>query len=75
MLTFDEILGKPHYERGRDEGVAQGQRTTLIRQLTRRFGPLPQSVEARVAGAGAEDLERWLDRILDAASLDEVFAD
>jgi hypothetical protein len=78
MLTFDEILGKPHYERGRDdgrdEGVAQGQRTTLIRLLTRRFGSLPQSVEARVAGAGAEDLERWLDRILDASSLDDVFA-
>jgi hypothetical protein len=75
MLTFDDLIGQPYFDRGRDEGLAQGQRTTLIRLLTRRFGPLPEAVTTRVAAAGTEDLERWSDRILDAASLDDVFAD
>jgi hypothetical protein len=71
MLTFDELLGKESYDRG----VIQGERKALLRLLARRFGTLPDSVKARIDGAGSEDLKRWIDRILDAASLDEVFAD
>jgi Putative transposase, YhgA-like/Domain of unknown function (DUF4351) len=74
MLTFDELLGKESFDRGRDIGKVQGKREVLLRQLARRFGALPESVEARVNGAGADDIERWSDRILDAASLDAVFA-
>jgi hypothetical protein len=78
MLTFDELLGKESYDRGVDRGLnmgkVQGKQEILLRQLARRFGTLPESVKARVASAGADDLERWSDRILDAASLDAVFA-
>lgn len=41
--------------------------------MSRRYGPLPGWVGERLAKAGSEDLERWADRVLDAASLDEVF--
>lgn len=51
------------------------QRGQLLRLLARRFGALPDAVAARVAGAGAEDLDRWFDRLLDAASLDELFGE
>jgi hypothetical protein len=40
----------------------------------RRFGALEEWVTRRVAGASTEESERWGERILDAASLDNVFA-
>src|SRR5690606_28902080 len=70
MLTYAQKLRKE----GFDAGIEQGQRKVLLRQLARRFGPLPEAITTRVARADAEDIERWSDRILDAASLDEVFA-
>ena len=45
----------------------------LQRQLTRRFGPLPNGVLARNAATSAEEIDTWVDRVLDATSLDEVF--
>ena len=82
MLTFDELLGKEAYDRGFARGFArgfemgkvEGKREVLLRQLALRFGTLPDSVWERVGGAGSEDLERWAERILDATSLDDVFA-
>jgi len=51
----------------------EGESAILTRQLIRRFGPLPASIETRLASADQQQLEHWADRILDAASLDEVF--
>ncbi|MBK8639962.1 MAG: DUF4351 domain-containing protein [Chromatiaceae bacterium] len=45
----------------------------LQRQLTRRFGPLPNEVTARISGATVEEIDLWVDRVLDARTLDEVF--
>ncbi len=55
------------------KGIVQGEALLLQRQLARRFGPLPSAVVAQLGSATAEQLERWGDRVLDAASLDEVF--
>jgi hypothetical protein len=60
--------------RGRKEGRKEGEGKALLRLLERRFGVLPESVTARVAQASTRDIERWLDRVLDAASLDDVLA-
>ena len=57
-----------------EEGRVHERRATLARILTKRFGAVPASIEARIAEASPEDLSRWTDRALDAASLDEVFA-
>lgn len=46
----------------------------LIKLLGQRFGVLPAAVTARVNEAGAADLARWAERILDATSLDDVLA-
>ena len=46
----------------------------LRRLCERRFGELPPAVQARLEAASAADLERWIDRVLDAASLAELFA-
>ena len=60
-------------ERGVEKGIRQGEAQVLLRQLTLRFGALPQSAHAQVESADAGTLLRWSDRILTATTLDEVF--
>lgn len=54
---------------------AEGGRALLGRVLSRRFGPLPKPDIDRLAQATPEQLELWADRVLDAASLDDVFTE
>lgn len=62
-------------EEGRAEGRSKGQADLLLRQMERRFGPLPDAILQRVHTADAGQLEQWALNILDAASLDAVFRD
>ncbi len=57
---------------GKLEGKLEGQAATLKRQLTKRFGPLSQETQNRIANASLEQLETWSDRVLVAPNLDEV---
>ncbi|KAI5915489.1 hypothetical protein [Thauera sp. 2A1] len=41
----------------------------------RRFGPLSAAVTDRLVKAAPDQLERWAERVLDAATLDDVFAE
>ena len=52
----------------------EGRVDVLLRLLARRFGPLPPEVEARVRKASTPDLDRWVDAVLTASTLAEVFA-
>jgi hypothetical protein len=70
MLTFEQLLRREEFQKGEDHG----QREFFLGLLTRRFGALPAAIASRVARASRAELERWGDRILDAASLDDVFA-
>ena len=74
MLSLGEKLVQQGIEKGIERGVEKGQREMLIRQLGQRFGTLPAAVTARVNAAGPAELVRWAERILDATTLDEVFA-
>jgi hypothetical protein len=69
----DEVLERVH-DRGVEKGVEKGQREVLLRLLGQRFGELPEVVAERVGRASGDDVKRWLDRIVNAASLDDVFA-
>jgi hypothetical protein len=60
-------------QRGR-EGRIAGMRATLKRQLAQRFGEVPPDTLAVIEGAAEAALERWLDRVLTAASPASVFA-
>ena len=55
------------------KGISKGEALLLPRQLVRRFGALPSDVVGQIAAANAAQLELWGDRVLDAASLEEVF--
>jgi predicted transposase YdaD len=72
--TLERMWVEKHTRLARNEGRQEGQQELLLRLLTRRFGALPEAVTARVASAGHEELVRWFDRSLAAASLDDVFA-
>jgi len=61
-------------QEGRQEGRQEGEALLLQRQLARRFGPLPPAIVERIASATPAQLEQWGDRVLDAASLEAVFA-
>ena len=79
------------YNEGRQEGLAQGfekgiengvrkgreegEAALLLRILERRFGPLPINVKHRIASTDAETLLIYGERVLDAKSLDDIFAD
>lgn len=60
---------------GETRGEARGEAKLLRKQLTRRFGPLPAWAEAKLAEAEPARLEAWGERVLDAATLEEIFAD
>jgi hypothetical protein len=59
---------------GKAEGRAEGQAQLLLRQLTLRFGALSPAAQTRVAEASLEQLSVYAERVLSAASLDDVLA-
>jgi hypothetical protein len=58
------------------EGLEQGERKLLLRQLRRRYGSqVDGETERRVATASAEQIEVWAERVLSAVTLAELLAD
>lgn len=67
-----QALGKAE---GKAEGLREGQLRALTRLLERRFGPATETMRRRMLDADDATLERWIDRVLDAPTLDAVFDD
>ncbi len=63
------------FTEGAAEGEARGEAKLLRKQLTRRFGSLPAWVETRLTDASEEQLETWVQRLLERRSLEEIFVD
>lgn len=61
-------------QEGLQQGLVQGRTETLLRLLNQRFGPVPAAIEARLRCATGADLARRIDRVLDATTLDALFA-
>ena len=61
---------------GERAGFQQGERAVLLRLLRRRFGDQIDAIaELRVATASPAQIETWVERVLSAATLAELFAD
>ena len=77
MPTVAEEWMKEGEARGLAEGLmrgkAEGKAETLLKQLERRFGAVPEDSRARVLAAPVEDLDAWLDAVISVSSLDDVF--
>jgi len=74
-LTDIDLKQTRFYQDVHTEGQQLGEARILRRQLTRRFGPLPDWAEQRLQSAPPADLERWAERVLDAPTLDAVWQD
>lgn len=73
MQTIFERWGR---EEGREEGKVVAKRETLLRLAGLRFGRLPDAVRARIEATNEEaTLDTTLDRVLTAATLEELFSD
>ena len=70
VFAEGERLGE---QRGEQRGRQQEAASLLLRQLTRRFGPLPDWAEQRLQSAPLSELESWAERVLDAPTLDAVW--
>jgi len=74
---LDEQAGadmKTTADRLEEKGYRASMITTLLRQIERRFGAPTDATRTRVQEATSADLARWLDAILDAATLDVLLA-
>jgi hypothetical protein len=62
------------WRKGKLEGKLEGEAVILQRQLIKRFGTLDDITLTRLHSATSEQLELWAERVLDATSLQAVFA-
>jgi flagellar biosynthesis/type III secretory pathway protein FliH len=58
--------------KGRAEGKAEGKAEVVAKQLSLRFGTLPDSAQQRLRNASIAELDRIAERLLTAASLGEA---
>lgn len=56
----------------KDEGRAEGKAETLLHLLHRRGFTVDAALQLRVQAASVPELDRWLDRVLDASRLEDV---
>lgn len=68
----EEGLSQGH-QQGRAEGVLEGQRQTVERLLTVRFGKLPGETLRRIRRSSLDELEIWTRNLCDAPTLADVF--
>ena len=59
-------------ERGLQQGLQQGEQRLLLRQLTRRFGVLPDDFQARIGVLSIEQLEQLGEALLDFTALADL---
>ena len=59
-------------EKGLAKGVTEGERLLLRRQIAKRFGAIPQSMEERLASGTSEELEFLGLKLLDAQNLADL---
>lgn len=79
-LTWADKLIEKGREQGREEGreegleagVIEGKRRTLVRQLSAKFGDLPEEITIRAETMSESELDSILDRLLTATTLDEL---
>jgi flagellar biosynthesis/type III secretory pathway protein FliH len=64
---------KEGLKEGLKEGETRGRAALLQRQLQFKFGDLDPAFVSRIASASADQLDSWAERLLFAASLDELF--
>jgi hypothetical protein len=71
-LRNQKLLAETHRKEGVRDGEREGVRRVLRKLLQARFGELSAEIVTRLNEAGNDELERWTDRVLTAATLEQV---
>ena len=71
---MDHELFGPAIRQGIEQGRREEARENLRRQIERRFGPVPTWVDQRLAESSLSQTEDLYLRILDAKSIEDLFA-
>ena len=58
---------------GMQTGMQTGEALALQKLLIKRFGTLPTDTINQITTASTAQIDAWLDRVLDAPSLDTIF--
>lgn len=61
-------------EQGVEQGMQTGRVSILCRQIEKRFGPLSPTVRDRLAKLSPAELDEFSLKVLDAPTIDELFA-
>ena len=69
------MLPSRPFKSGKEEGVLEGERKTLLHMLQRRFNSVPDWAVEKILNGTAADLEHWLDNVLDATGIESVFTE
>jgi predicted transposase YdaD len=73
MTTADKLRAEGE-ARGEARGEVKGRAEALGQLLTLKFGTLPDATRSKLRAASAQQLAAWTGRVLDAATVDDVFA-
>ena len=82
VTSFEEIGREEGLVEGREEGLAKGivegrtdeRRALVLRQLTRKVGPLAPELQARIAALDPEALLTLSEALLDFTSMADLTA-
>ena len=55
------------------KGMQRGEALALQKLLSKRFGAMPSEVLTKIAGASPEQVDAWLDQVLEAKRLEDLF--
>jgi hypothetical protein len=72
LMTAAEKLTEEARQQALAQGVALGRAETVLKQLSLRFGPLPDAVVQRIHRASLAELDALTERVLTAKTLDEA---
>ncbi|MDB9526992.1 Rpn family recombination-promoting nuclease/putative transposase [Oscillatoria sp. CS-180] len=72
MLGLSELRETRVYQEGREEGREEEARSLISRQLTRKLGPLPDSLQAQVKALSLEQLEALGEALFDFAEASDL---
>lgn len=77
VTSFEQICIDKGMQAGMQAGLQAGRQAgeaaALQKLLAKRFGAIPAAIQTQISTASAEQIDAWLDRVLDAPSLELVF--
>jgi len=69
---YQSDFAKRYVAQGREEGEVKGRATLIIKQLSQRFGPLPEEALKTIAQASIPELDDIGERLLSAGNLSDA---